>query len=175
MQMEYDQPVISPVKPGPGRPPKYGRASRAVTVTLPEDVIARLAAFDADLGRAIVTLAERRTPKQSRPPRPAEIASYGKHAVIIVTPVKALRRLAGVQLVPIGSGRALIALERTQSIPQLELQIGDVIERNEVSAEERRVLKAIADILRRTRRSRGVSLEERMIIVLEATRRRRAT
>src|SRR6266542_4846468 len=171
--MEYHHFVLSSVKLGPGRPPKYGRASRAVTVTLPEDVIARLTAFDAALGRAIVTLAERRTPKHSRAPRPAEIASYGRHAVIIVTPVKALRRLAGVQLVPIGNGRALIALERTQSIPQLELQIGDVIERNGVSAEERRVLKAVADILRRTRRSRGVSLEERMIIVLESTRRRR--
>ena len=55
----------------------------------------------------------------------------------------------------------------------LELEIGDVMERNGTSDNERRVLKAIADILRRTRRSKGVSLEERMIIVLESTRRRR--
>lgn len=161
------------VKHGPGRPPKYGRASRAVSLTLPEDVIRRLSAIDADLGRAIVTLAERSTPKRSRAPRPAEIASYGNHAVIIVTPVKALKRLAGVQLVPVGNGRALIALERTHSIQQLELEIGDVIEHNNVPLPDRQALKAIADILRRTRRSREVSLEERMIIVLESTRRRR--
>jgi hypothetical protein len=172
--MEYHHAVMSPVRHGPGRPPKYGRASRAVTVTLPDDVIARLATIDVDLGRAIVALAERRTPKHARPPRPAEIASYGKHAVIVVTPVRALRRLAGVQLVPIGNGRALIALGRSHSIPGLELQIGDVIAGNGVSADERRALTAIADILRRTRRSRGVSLEERMIIVLESARQRRS-
>jgi hypothetical protein len=89
--------------------------------------------------------------------------------VILVTPVKALKRLAGVQLVPIGSGRALIALDRTQSIPQLELELGDAIERDDISREDRRALKALADILRQTRRSRKVSLEERMIIVLEST------
>ncbi len=43
----------------PGRPQKYGRPTRAVTVSLPEDVLAWLRAVDADLGRAIVTLAER--------------------------------------------------------------------------------------------------------------------
>ena len=45
---------MSMVRRGPGRPRKYGRASRAVTVTLPDDVIARLGAIDADLGQAIV-------------------------------------------------------------------------------------------------------------------------
>jgi hypothetical protein len=171
--MEYYHSVMSLVRHGPGRPTKYGRASRAVTVTLPEDVIARLTAIDVDLGRAIVALAERGAPKRARPTRPAEIASYGNHAVIVVTPVKALKRLAGVQLVPVGNGRALIALDRSHSIPGLELQIGDAIERNGVNAAERRALKAVADILRRTRRSRGVSLEERMIIVLESSRRHR--
>src|SRR6185436_16436456 len=112
-------------KHGPGRPPKYGRPSRAVTVTLPEDVLARLSAVDADLGRAIVKLAERNgTPRVSRV-RPAELATYGKHAVIIVNPAKALKRLAGVQLVPVGDGRALISLDRPHSIPQLELSVRD--------------------------------------------------
>jgi hypothetical protein len=144
-----------------------------VTLTLPEDVIARLLALDADLGRAIVTLAERGAGRRAGLPRPAEIASYGNHAVIVVTPVKALKRLVGVQLVPIGNGRALIALERSVSIPQLELHIGDALDRDDLGAAERRALRAIADILRRTRRSREVSLKERMIIVLESTRRRR--
>ena len=165
---------MSSVKHGPGRPQKYGRASRQVSVTLPEDVIARLTALDADLGLAIVKVAERSSPKRPRALRPAEIASYGNHAVIIVTPMKALKRLAGVQLVPIGNGRALIALDRTLSIQQLELEIGDAVERNDVSVVERQALKAIGDILRRTRRSRDVSLQERMIIVLESKRRRRS-
>jgi hypothetical protein len=160
--------VITSGKPGRGRPQKYGRASRAVSLTLPEDVLARLSGIDPDLGRAIVALTERGTPKRARPHGPAEIASYGHHGVILVTPVKALKRLSGVQLVPIESGRALIALDRRQSIPQLELDLGDALERDDVSREDRRALKAIADILREARRSRKVTLEERMIIVLES-------
>jgi hypothetical protein len=162
------------IKHGPGRPPKFGRPSRAVTVTLPEDVLTRLGVLDTDLGRAIVTLVERRGARASgRVVKPAEIASYGHHAVIIVTPVNALKRIAGVQLVPIGNGRALISLERTHSVPEFELGVGDVLSQGEITEAERRTLEAIADILKQTRRSRRVMLEERTIIVFEMKRQRR--
>src|SRR5262245_59016520 len=79
-----------------GRPRKYNRPSRPVTVTLPEDVLDRLSSVDADLGHAIVTIAERHTSKlPPRASRPAEIANYGRHAVILVKPARALRRLPG--------------------------------------------------------------------------------
>jgi hypothetical protein len=158
---------------GPGRPRKYGRPSRAVTVTLPEDVIARLSAVDRDLGCAIVSLAERSTPARPHVVRPAELASYGKHAVIVVTPVRALKRIAGVQLVPIGNGRSLISLDGSHSIAQLELNIRDTLERDGTGALERQTLEAIADILREARLSTGVAIEERTIIVLESKRQRR--
>jgi hypothetical protein len=161
------------LKHGPGRPPKYGRPSHAVTLTLPEDVLARLRGVDGDLGRAIVMLAERTGAPRVRAVRPAEIARYGSRAVIVVTPVKALKRLAGVQLVPIGNGRALISLDRPNSIPQLELAARDAIERGDMTELERQTLVAITEILQRTRRSRGTSLEERTIIVLESKRHRR--
>jgi len=161
------------MKLGPGRPMKYGRASRAVTLTLPDDVIERLAATDIDLGRAIVALAERHGKPRARRLRHAEIASYGNHAVIVVTPAKELKRLPGVQLVPVGDGRALIALEPPYSVPQLELDLRDVLERGDVTGLERETLDAIADILRQSRQSTRVSLEERTIIVLEPKRHRR--
>ena len=161
-------------KHGPGRPRKFGRPSRAVTVTLPEDVLTRLSALDVDLGRAIVSLVERRAARV-RAMKPAEIASYGNHAVIIVSPVNALKRIDGVQLVPIGNGRALISLERAHSIPEFELGLGDALARNDVNGLERRTLAAVADILRQTRRSRRVILEERTIIVFETKRQRRRT
>jgi hypothetical protein len=161
-------------KHGPGRPPKYGRPSRAVTVTLPEDVLARLSAVDADLGRAIVKLAEHNGKPHVRAMRPAELTAYGNHAVIIVNPAKALKRLAGVQLVPVGNGRALISLERSHSIPQLELSVRDAIDGGEMSEGERQTLEAIAEILRQARRSRGVTLKERTIIVVESKRQRRS-
>lgn len=162
------------VRQGPGRPKKYGRSSRAVTLTLPEDVLGRLSAIDADVGRAIVTLVERDAPSRPRSIPPAETASYGGHAVIVVTPTKALKRLAGVQLVPVGNGRALISLEPPQSIPQLELDIRDAIERAKLRRPERQTLEAIADILRQARLSTNLTLEERTIIVLKAKRQRRS-
>jgi hypothetical protein len=161
------------VKLGRGRPMKYGRASRAVTLTLPEDIIVRLGAIDADLGRAIVALTERHGKPRTRMPRHAEIAAYGNHAVIVVNPAKELKRLPGVQLVPVGNGRALIALEPPYSAPRLELDLRDLLERGGITGLERETLDAIADILRRSRQSRRISLEERMIIVLEAKRHRR--
>jgi hypothetical protein len=155
-----------------GRPMKYGRASRAVTITLPEDVLARLHAVDADLGRAIVSLVERQR-KVERLPAAAEVSAYGNHAVIVVTPDRALKRLPGVELVPIGNGRALISLDQPRSTSQLELDVRDAIEHTAVTEPERQTLEAIADILRQARRSRHVSIKERTIIVLDGKRRRR--
>ena len=49
----------------------------------------------------------------------------------------------------------------------------DAIERGDMSDRERQTLEAIAEILQQARRSRGVTLEERTIIVLESKRQRR--
>ncbi len=160
------------VRQGPGRPQKYGRPSRAVTVTLPEDVLAHLGAVNSDLGQAIVKLVEEQPVLRPQARRSAELSSYGNHAVIVVTPVKALKRLPGVQLVPIGNGRALISLQAPHSIPQLELDLRDAMERARPGHPERQTLEAIAEILREARLSRGVSLVGRTIIVLESKRQR---
>jgi len=163
--------VINFARTGPGRPRKYGRPSRAITVTLPEDVIARLQARDADIGRAIVALTESRTVARPRAVRPAELASYGSRSVILVTPLTVLKRLAGVQLVPLGNGRALISLEPSRTVSQFELDVRDVIDRT-TRAADRRALEALAAILRDARQSGRVAVKERTIIVLDSRRRR---
>ena len=161
------------LRKGPGRPPKFGRPSRPVTITLPDDVVERLVGIDPDLGRAIVCAVERPSRSRVAARRPAELATYGSHAVIVVTPVDALKRLKGVQLVPIGDGRALISLDQPHAVPTLELDIRDILEHHGVGAGERRTLEAIAGILRRARLSKGLRVSERTIIVLESKRRRR--
>ena len=123
-----------------GRPRKYGRPARAVTVTLPEDTLARLSAIHADVGSAIVNVVERTAPTRMQPIASAEIAQYGNHAVIIVSPCRALKRLQGVELVPIGDGRALISLAPTMSISALELQVRDALERGDVQPREHETL-----------------------------------
>src|SRR2546426_12834999 len=105
------------VRRGPGRPRKFGRPSRSVTVTLPDDVIARLAGINVDLGRAIVAVVEHKRMPRSSVAHPAELASYGSHSVIVVPLVHAFGQLAGVELVPIGGNRALISLVHPHAIP----------------------------------------------------------
>jgi len=162
------------VRRRPGRPMKFGRPSRAITVTLPEDVIDRLSQVDVDLGRAIVSVTERNrgAPAPRSRVNGAHISSYGSHAVILVPPVKKLGRLAGVELVPVGGGRALIALDGAYRIPELELAVRDAIDHDGLGGDERETFEALAQILREARRSGGVSLAERKIIVLQAKRRR---
>ena len=149
-----------------GRPRKYGRPAKAVTVTLPEDTLRRLAAVHADVGSAIVNVVERAAPTRMQPIAASEIAQYGNHAVIIVSPCRALKRLEGVQLVPIGDGRALISLAPSMSISALELQVRDALESGDVQPREHETLTALAGILRRGRAARGLSFQARTIIVL---------
>ena len=146
-----------------------------MTVTLPEDVLARLSAVHADVGSAIVNLVEKSAPVRAVPIRPAEVTRYGNRAVIIVTPSPTLRRLRGVQLVPAGNGRALISLSSSTSISSLELQVRDALERMAPQNREREGLQMLADILRRSRGSRELASEARTIIVLASKTKRRVS
>ncbi|ODS51851.1 MAG: hypothetical protein ABS36_18940 [Acidobacteria bacterium SCN 69-37] len=154
-----------------GRPTKFGRPSKAVTVTLPEDVLDHLRGLDADLGRAIVRVTEKQRPARPSTPRAAEVSRYGRNAVIVVTPLRALKRLPGIELVPIGDGRALISLAPGRSIPEFELEVRDAAAEPGLPAAERDALTDIASILKGTRARGGARARERTIIVLESSRR----
>jgi hypothetical protein len=160
------------IKLGRGRPQKFGRRARSITLTLPDDILERLCAIDSDMGRAIVGLVERVPRKLRRVRRPAEVASYGRRAVILVTPAPVLKKLPGVQLVPVSNGRALIALDHPHGIPQLELDVRELLDNRSLKASERPVLEALASILRDARTSHRLTVVERSIIVFEARRGR---
>jgi hypothetical protein len=160
--------------PGPlpvrrGRPRKFGVPSRPVTVTLPEPVIEALDAVDHDLSRAIVRLAQPEMAKQPHPP--AEIARFGTRAVIVVNPTRTLERRAGVTLVPLPDGRALISFARSITPAHVELMIADALDDPDLDDSDRAIFTAIQDILRSARKTRGLSVEQRSIIVLEMDRR----
>ena len=164
-------PTIPP--PRRGRPQKFGRPSRAVTVTLPEDVIAALGRIDADLGRAVVQLAQPLVHDVS--PRPAaELTNFRDSAVIVTKRLRALERIPGVSLVPLPDGRGLISLEEAMSVYEFELKLRDVIESgSEIDAQERDALVAIGEILKAARTNKRIELHQRRIIVLQSTRHRR--
>jgi hypothetical protein len=158
-------PLIPSAKPHRGRPSKFGRVSRPVTVTLPDDVVAALRALDPDLSRAIVHASEVASARAAGPS--VALTRYGTSAVIVVTPNRVVERLPGVKLVPLPNGRALISLDRETNVAEFEVRLRDALVDAGTTATERESLETIGAILRRARHSRGVHLNQRNIIVLE--------
>jgi len=153
------------VAPRRGRPRKFDRPSRAVTLTLPNDVIAALSAIDHDLSHAVVRVAQ---PALAKGPRPAaELAVFGRRAVIIVNRTRALERRTGVMLVPLTDGRALIAFDKSMTPARLELKIQDALEGPTLPADDARVFRQISNLLKEARRSKSVVITQPNIIVLD--------
>jgi hypothetical protein len=162
-----------PTEPLPsrrGRPRKFARPARAVTLTLPEDVIAALHAIDADPGRAVVRLVEPHL--TDRPRAPAELTTFGNQAVIVVPRSAQLGARTGVELVPLSDGRALIAFDDTLSVPQIELRVADAMGDPDLAPADRALFEALGTILRDARLSESVVVRQRNIIVVQRTRRR---
>ena len=160
--------TVLDINPRRGRPRKVEAPSRAVTLTLPEHVIAALETIDADLSRAIVRLTQPEVAKRPHPP--AELAVYGTRAVIVVNPTRTLEQHTGVHLIPLPDGRALISFDAPLTIADLELMIDDAIDDHRLSSSDQAVFNGIADLLRGARRSKTVRLQQRNIIVIESRR-----
>jgi hypothetical protein len=81
--LEINQMPVSTLSVAPrrGRPRKFTVPSRAVTLTLPEHIIAALETIDLDLSRAVVRMAQPEVGKQRHPA--AELTSFGRRAVSI--------------------------------------------------------------------------------------------
>lgn len=153
-----------------GRPRKYVRPSRPVTITLPEDVIATLRAIDPDIGRAIVRLAEPHA--GATPEGPAVLRSFGNRSVIVVPTNTQLGARTGVELVPLPDGRALIAFDEQLSAPQIELRVADAVADAALPPADRALFESLGRILRGIRRSTTLRLRERRILVIQRNRTR---
>jgi hypothetical protein len=156
------------VTPRRGRPRKFIAPSRAVTLTLPENVLAALDAVDHDLSRAVVRVTQPQMAKRPHPP--AEVATFGRRGVIVVNPSRTLEERTGILLVPLTDGRALISFDESMTIARLELRIQDALDDPKLPTEDARIFKSIEDILKTARRSGNVTLQQRHIIVLESNR-----
>ena len=165
-------PALTLFRRSRGRPRKFSEPSRTVTLTLPESVLETLATLHADVSQAIVRLTRRSTPRLQR--KAADLLVFGQRAVITIRPTPSLELRAGVQLVPLPDGRALISFEEPTSLAALQLSLSDALEDPRMKAADRAVYENLLDILREARRSEDVSLEQRHIIVIEARPTRRA-
>ena len=147
-----------------GRPRKFSRPARTVTLTLPDDIIERLSALDADLGRAVVRLAMSHRPQATA--SAVDVSTFGGRAVILVPPTRRLAALPGVELVPIADGRMLIALEEPLTEAAFELLVRDALEDASLTGPDRELFVELARVLRNARVETRVTL--RRILVLRA-------
>jgi hypothetical protein len=134
-------------------------------LTLPEDVLDVLGSIDPDLSRAVVKIAQPGVARRPHPP--AELAAFGRKAVIVVNPSATLASRTGVLLIPLTDGRALIAFDESMTTARLELKIQDEIEDRRLAERDAQVFKSIRALLKEARRSKDVVMQQRNIIVLE--------
>lgn len=165
--MSAAQPSSS-TAPRRGRPPKYGRPSQLVSLTLPTDVLAWLKGLHSDPAWAIVNLFERYRDRPTlRGPKPdCDLVQLpGRRALIVVRP-EPFRGLDGVSLIPLQDGRAFLALQGDGGLAQLEVALADRSEEPGLTASERKQLRGIRDRVKSWRRS-GIRFESRSIIVAQ--------
>lgn len=151
-----------------GRPLKFGRPTRPLSVSLPEDVIAWLEAIDPDPAWAIVSMFERSRQRTAAPSSsaPAELVQLpGKRALIIVTP-DAFEDIDGVSVIRLSDGRGFLALEAGKGYADLELAVADRIDAPGVSPERRQLLSNLRMQLREWRQS-GLRFDARSILVVD--------
>jgi hypothetical protein len=151
-----------------GRPPKFGRPAQLVTLTLPDDVVARLREMGPDLGWAIVKLCERASKQERRAvARPiADLVQLpGRRALILVQP-EVFRNIPGVAVIPLADGRAFLALEPGRGVAELEIAVLDRSEAADIPDVEREALVSLRGLLRKWRQD-GIRFHTRSIIVAE--------
>ena len=108
-----------------------------------------------------------------RPHPPAELATFGRRAVIVVNPTRTLEQRTGVVLVPLSDGRALISFDEPLSVAQLELRIQDAVADPRLSRADAEIFESVGRLLRDARRASDVAVEARHIIVLESRKPKR--
>jgi len=160
-----------------GRPPKFGRPSQVVVLTLPTEVVRGLHALHPDLAWAIVTLFEKdlKSDKVTPHPQPdADLVTIAERRSLIVVNRQVFKSLPGINIIPLNGNRAFLALEPGRGMSDLELAVIDRRDDPSVEPRERKALAALRAQLRKWRHDRDLRFHARAIIVVERVTGRRA-
>lgn len=153
-----------------GRPQKFGRPSRVVALTLPEDVIQRLRRLHRDLGWAIVTLLDQGSaglPSAPQAQPDVELVTVADRRSLIVVNRDVIRDLPGVNIIPLSGTRAFLALDIDRGMSDLELAVSDRLADPAIGYREQQALGTLRTQLTSWRRDDGLQFHTRAIIVLE--------
>ena len=155
----------------PGRPSKYGRPSRVVAVTLPEDAIDRLRRVHRDLGWAILKLLDgdsTATHKRIKDEQPdVELVTIAERRSLIVVNREIIHTLPGVSIIPLYGNRAFLALDINRGMSDLELAVTDRLSQPRVDRREREALTKLRSKLTEWRRDEELQVHTRAIIIIE--------
>jgi hypothetical protein len=144
----------------PGRPAKFGRPSRVVAFTLPEDAIDRLRQVHRDVGWAIVKLLDTQAAPRSAPkdlPHDVELVTVADRCAMIVVNQEVIRNLPGVNIIPLGGNRAFLALDIDRGLSDLELAASDRLADGAIGRRERQALATLQAQLRTWRSGVAIS------------------
>jgi len=154
-----------------GRPSKFGRPSRVVALTLPEDALDRLRRVHRDLGWAILKLLDKEPRRASTLDEDAqpdvELVTVADRRSLIVVNREVIKNLPGVNIIPFSGNRAFLALDIDRGMSDLELAVSDRLGDPRVERVERRALAALRTRLTTWRRDDGLQFHTRAIIVVE--------
>lgn len=149
-----------------GRPPKFEEARRPVTVTLPERTLQQLAALNNDRARAIVKATTLAIGFESgERPLVDLVEVRPSEAIIVVGPSQRLGEIDWLRLVEIAPARHLLVIPTGTAIEQLEVAVGDLLERLTPDEKyEHELLTELHRVLRQRRRQQEVSKAEILLI-----------
>jgi hypothetical protein len=149
-----------------GRPPKFDGARRPVTVTLPEDTLARLASIDADRARAIVKATNAALAGGERERDPVELVEVAPDlSIVIVGPSRVLRAISWLRLIEVAPLRYMLALTHGTAVDSLELTLVELLEEAEAMEDrEALLLKQLRDLMRKSRRRGDLSKAEILFV-----------
>ena len=154
-----------------GRPSKFGRPSRVVALTLPEDAIDRLRRVHRDLGWAIVKLLDREVHPSSARRQDVqpdvELVTVAERRSLIVVNREVIANLPGVNIIPLSGSRAFLALDIDRGLSDLELAVTDRLADPAVGRRERQALVHLRMQLGTWRRDHELQFHTRAIIVVE--------
>jgi hypothetical protein len=139
-------------------------------VTLPERTLRQLRSVDTDLARAIVKATEAMVRDAVPGEGPVELLPVDSGAaLIVVSPMRCLRRVPAVRLVEVTPGRHLIAIAPGTPVESLEVALVDLLENLPREEEhERAAVLRLLDIVRRWRRLGRVAKSELLLVPSEA-------
>jgi hypothetical protein len=150
-----------------GRPPKFTEPRHAVTMTLPERILDRLAEIDPDRTRAVVKVTEAVTGMGGGPFKPVQLVEMapGK-SLIVVGPCKVLKQIPRLKLIEITRARYLLTVPSGTPVEALEVDLRDLLHSSDIQKSEREtaVLGELLNLIGQQRRTQRLSKAEILII-----------